>query len=180
MVSAQAAVTTRSLFAALAFAGAMIASAPPVAAAGDISVSVKSFVGCWLTAKPEPIVILGADSKPDDYQVFHEQMLLVIEPITDTQLVKGRYYALSPDLKSVIGPAYVDGAFNPVEGVLTVGEPKGGLNRVHLQSDDTILYVHTKAADTADMSVREMDRLDCDAAQSKEGELLAAQKADAD
>ena len=29
------------------------------------------------------------------------------------------------------------------------------------------------------MSVREMDRTNCDAAQSKEGELLAAQKANA-
>ncbi len=167
------------LFGALVVLGATGASSLPVRAAEDAAVSVESFVGCWMTDKPEPIVILGADGKADDYQIFHENMLLFIEPIEDTQLVKGRYYAFSPDLKSVIGPAYVDGAFNPAEGVLTVGEPKGGLNRVHLRPDKTILYVHTKAAATADMSVRELDRMACDAAGSKEEELLAAQKTDA-
>lgn len=167
----------RPLLAALALAGA-IASTAAVLAADDMAVSVDSFAGCWLTPKPEPIVILGAGGKPDDYQIFHENMLLFIEPIEETQLVKGRYYAFAPDLKSVIGPAYVDGAFNPAEGVLTVGEPRGGLNRVHLQADKTILYVHTKEADTADMSVRAMDAMDCAAAAAKEDELLQAQKTD--
>ena len=130
---------------------------------------------CWQTRVPEPIVILGGD-RPDQYQVFREHMLLFIEPIKDTKLVKGRYYAFSADRKNIIGPSFIDGALNPIDGVLTVGEPKGGLNRVHAESAETIIYVHTKAAATADMSVRTMDRMDCAKALGEEKELVEAQK----
>ena len=168
------------LFGALVVLGATGASSLPVRAAEDAAVSVESFVGCWMTDKPEPIVILGADGKADDYQIFHENMLLFIEPIEDTQLVKGRYYAFSPDLKSVIGPAYVDGAFNPARA----SSPSASRRAVSTASTSAPTRRSFTSAPRPPPPPlcrgAELDRMASrDAAGSKEEELLAAQKTDA-
>lgn len=137
---------------------------------------VESFLGCWQTAEPAPVVVLKGGNDAGDYQLAHEGMLLSLVRIEQTELVKGHYYAFTADRKVVIGPEYVDGAFNPAEGALTVGEPEGGLNRAHVLSEDRLLYVHTKAAETADMSVRYLDRMDCAEAEAKSKELRAARR----
>jgi len=135
------------------------------------------YVGCWVTPAFVPIVILTDAGTPNGWTLSAEKMLLEIERIPKTDhLVLGHFFAWQEGEKRVIGPVYQDGAYDPVAGTLTMGSPGGGLNTVQLLPDGRLLYLHTKAAQTADMSVRHLDRIDCDAARGLEQKLRAAQR----
>ena len=134
--------------------------------------SLSEYVGCWVTPVFTPITILSDSSKEDGWQLLREKMLLEIRPIPDAEnLVVSHFYVWQTNMKNVIGPVYQNGAYDPVAGTLTVGSPKGGVNIVRLVSDQKLLYIHTKAADTSDMSVRQLDKFGCAAARELEEDL---------
>jgi len=138
---------------------------------------LKDMTGCWVT-KEAPATSLETDAtRPDAVKLVFQKMLLIFERMESTEyLVFGRIYEW--DDRTVLGPQYQNGVFDPVARNLTFGFPEGGLDTVHSLDRDTLLYVHKKSSTLSAMSVRRMSRLACDQAAALERELLGQKKRD--
>lgn len=125
---------------------------------------LDDMVGCWLADGFPPTSVVGDSTDPKSAIVVQLNALLLFNRIPGTDnLVFGSLFQWNREQSAINGPVFQNGAYDPVAGTLTFGYPDGGLDTARLQGEDKLLYVHTKSgAETSSMSVREMNRIDCD------------------
>ncbi|WP_136660157.1 hypothetical protein [Nitratireductor sp. XY-223] len=146
------------------------------------SADLDDLVGCWVTPDPSPVSRLTDGTDPNSAATAETMSLLLFNRIRDTDyLVFGSLFEWSEDSRSVSGPVFKNGVFDPLSETLTFGSPGGGFARAHLTEDDTLIYTWTvSSAEMSVMSVREMERVECDDARQLSEALLERQRVSAD
>ncbi len=138
---------------------------------------LDDMVGCWVSDDYAPSTLLKNAGDPDSATVTHDRMWLKLDRIEGTEhLVLGHIYEWDEANTYVLGPIYENGGYDPVRGFLIMGFPAGGLDAVHQEAKDALLYVHNKAAVLSAFSVRPLSRIDCTEAAGLEQDLLAKQQ----
>ena len=141
------------------------------------SVTVEDYLGCWISIEPSALTIETDWSKPDQYIVRIESMMLSIEKVDERpefrDLVKGAFDIWSDDEKFYIPTQYYNGVFNPVVRSIIQGGPGQGNSTFYLEGDQIVMVHHKSSEKSSDMSVRYLKRLDCSEMLERRAKLQA-------
>lgn len=149
---------------------------------GAHGADLDDLAGCWVTKEPSPVSRLTNAEDPASAATANTMSLLLFNRIRDTRyLVFGSIFEWSEETRTVSGPVFKNGAFDPLTGTLTFGSPGGGLARAHLSEDGKLIYTWTVSSpDASIMSVREMERIPCEDARQLSEALIERRRVNAE